>query len=383
MRVLHTIRSLNPETGGPIEALRQIAAVNMRDGHHIEVASLDAPDAPWLKNFPLPCHALGPGRGSYGYTPRLVPWLRERADAGAYDAVIAHGLWQYNSFGVWRALARTGAGRRTIPYFAFPHGMLDPWFKRRYPLKHLKKWLYWPWGDYRVLRDARATLFTSEEERRLASQSFPLYHANERVVHYGTSAPPPTDASAFRKEFPETIGKRCVLFLGRVHEKKGVDLLLRAFAAELVEPWHLIIAGPHDNEYGQAMRALAQELGIGHRVTWTGMLSGEAKWGAFRSAEVFMLPSHQENFGIAVAEALGCGVPVLISDKVNIWREIVGDRAGFAEPDDLAGARRLLARWADTPADERAAMKKCASDCFAARFDVEQNARKFIEVLSE
>src|SRR6202030_4246906 len=80
--------------------------------------------------------------------------------------------------------------RRGVPYYVFTHGMLDPWFKKAYPLKHLKKLLYWPWAEYRVLRDAKAVLFTSEEERILARRSFALYRVRERVVAYGTAAPP-------------------------------------------------------------------------------------------------------------------------------------------------------------------------------------------------
>ena len=165
MKILRSIHSVNPALGGPIESVRQSSAVLMRRGHEVEIISLDAPTDPWVRDCPMPVHALGPGRGSYGYAPRFSRWIRERH--AKYDAVIVQGIWQYSSFGVWRALRGT-----PTPYFVFPHGMLDPWFKRTYPLKHLKKLLYWPWAEYRVLRDAAAVLFTSEEERRLARESF-------------------------------------------------------------------------------------------------------------------------------------------------------------------------------------------------------------------
>jgi hypothetical protein len=101
------------------------------------------------------------------------------------DAVIIHGIWQYHAFAAWRALHGKGS-----PYFVYPHGMLDPWFKRTYPLKHIRKSAYWPWSYCRVLREAKAVVFTTEQERRLARQSFWLYRAQEHVVGYGTSAPP-------------------------------------------------------------------------------------------------------------------------------------------------------------------------------------------------
>jgi glycosyltransferase involved in cell wall biosynthesis len=148
-----------------------------------------------------------------------------------------------------------------------------------------------------------------------------------------------------------------ILFLGRIHEKKGCDLLLRAWKEVLssgmrnISDIHLVMAGPADHAYGAEMKELAGKLGIGTRVTWTGMITGDLKWGSLRAADAFILPSHQENFGVSVVEALACGVPVLISNKVNIWREIEEDNAGLVENDDLGGhdpvARTLVrsSRW--------------------------------------
>ncbi|MGI8431698.1 MAG: glycosyltransferase, partial [Chthoniobacterales bacterium] len=324
--------------------------------------------------FPASVHALGPVRGSYGYSGRYVPWLKE--NRARFDAVVVHGLWQYSSFGAWRALHGTAT-----PYFVFPHGMLDPWFKRTYPLKHVKKMFYWPWGEYRVLRDAAAVLFTSEEEKRQARESFALYHAKEVVVNYGTATPEVDWAAAqeeFFAKFHELRGQKFFLFLGRLHEKKGADLLIQAFASLGEKHGRLVIAGPcADDSYRQQLRELARGL----PVTFTGMLSGNLKWGALRAADVFVLPSHQENFGIAIAEALACGTPVLISDKVNIWREVVKDGGGYAESDDLAGTKRLLERWlAVTPA-MRAEMSARARNSFARRFEINQAVDSFLEVL--
>ena len=378
MKILRCIHSLDPAIGGPLESVKQSSRVLLGRGHEVEVVSLDSPGAPWLHDFPAPVHAPGPGGGSYGYAPRFVPWLRERHSR--YDAVVVHGIWQYHSFGVWRALHKT----RT-PYFVFPHGMLDPWFNRTYPLKHLKKLLYWPWAEYRVLRDAAAVLFTSEEERRLARESFKLYRANEVVVNYGTAAPE-VDLQGAREEFlnafPKLRDKRLLLFLGRIHEKKGCEELIRAFVALENSAEHLVIAGPcADPEYLHRLKYLTNELGGNETITFCGMLSGSLKWGAFASAEAFILPSHQENFGIAVVEALACGTPVLISKQVNIWREIVGAGGGFAEDDDVAGTRRLLERWGATPPAEREEMSASARRCFANRFEINQAVDSFLHVL--
>ena len=380
MKILRSIHSVNPALGGPIESVKQSSAILARRGHVVEIVSLDAPADSWVRECPVPVHALGPGRGNYGYSARFTPWIRERH--ANYDAVIIQGLWQYSSFGVWRALHGT-----PTPYFVFPHGMLDPWFKRNYPLKHLKKLLYWPWAESRVLRDAAAVLFTSEEERRLARESFPLYRCEEVVVSYGTATPDVDLANAretFLERFPQLRDRRFLLFLGRLHEKKGCELLIEAFAAvrnstELNRSLDLVIAGPCADEGYR--RHLEQMAGSDAGIVFTGMLSGSQKWGALSGAEAFILPSHQENFGIAVAEALACGTPVLISNKVNIWREIETAEAGYVENDDLAGTRRLLERWLATASDGRVAMQERARQLFVQRFEISRATDSLLEVL--
>lgn len=354
--------------------------MNVGFGHAVEIASLDGPGDACVKDCPLPVTALGPSSLIYAYSGRFVPWLR--ANAGRYDVVVVNGIWQYQCFGTWRALRKTGT-----PYVVFTHGMLDPWFKRTYPLKHVKKWMYWPWANYPALRDASAVVFTCDEERILARQSFWLYKVREAVVSYGTAAPTGDGAAqkhAFLTRYPDLEGKRLALFMGRIHVKKGCDVLIRAFAETLAaDPdWHLVIAGPDQVGWKSELEALACRLDIAQRITWAGMTSGDLKWGAIRSAEFLVLPSHQENFGIVVAEALACGVPVLISDKVNIWREVLRFGAGLVGADDLPGTCRMLARWAAMPACERARMAGNARPCFEKEFEVRAAAQSLVDILT-
>jgi glycosyltransferase involved in cell wall biosynthesis len=380
VKILHIISSVNPAGGGPIEGIKQLGTTLVAQGHRVEIASLDPPDAPFLAQAPLPVHALGPPRLKYGFSPKLVPWLRENANQ--YDAVIVNGIWQYHSFGTWKVLHKTNT-----PYVLFTHGMLDPWFKKEYPLKHLKKWMYWPWAEYRVLRDAQAVLFTCEEERRLARSSFWLYRCKEVVVSYGTAKPkgnPELELREFFDHYPELRVKRVALFMGRIHPKKGCDLVIEAFAKVMGKQpdWHLVIAGPDQVGLRESLNYHAAELGIAPQVTWTGMLNGTMKWGALRAAEVFLLPSHQENFGIAVAEALAAGVPALISNKVNIWREIEADGAGIVAEDTLEGACRMLQSYVALPGEKQQAMRRAARDCFEERFEIKKAAETLHSVLA-
>lgn len=372
MRLLRIIPSIDRRSGGPAEAARRLDAELVRLGHSVEVVSLDDAGESWIRDYPVAVHALG-GRGHFRYSPDLKPWLEKNAPR--FDAVVVDGLWQYPGLGAWRALAG-GA----VPYFVFTHGMLDPWFKRAYPLKHLKKWLYWPWAEYRVLRDARAVLFTCEEERRLARESFWLYRPRQELVTaFGTADVPPDSndlRQSFHRQFAGLADKRLCLFLGRIQEKKGCDLLIEAFAqlARDDQRLHLVMAGPGEEAWLALLRQLAHKAGISDRITWTGMLTGDLKWGAFYAAELFCLPSHQENFGIAVAEALACGRPVAISDKVNIWREIADDGAGWVGNDTVEGTLGALRKWLRASDDERKHASLAARQSFEKRFRIDAAA---------
>ena len=373
-RVLQIISTANPDFGGPQEAAAQIGRSLQPLGIESDLATLDGPATTWGGADVL---RLGPGRfGGYHYSDRLYPWLR--SNASRYGSVIIHGLWQYHGLAAWRAL-RAGP----VPYFVFPHGMLDPWFKHRYPLKHLKKQFYWQGAEYRILRDARAVLFTTDEERLLARQTFSPYRVNEAVVGFGISEPPRGERALFFRRYPELQDKRIVLFLGRLHPKKGCDQLISAFAAVCSRhpTLRLVMAGPDQAGYQATLMRQAELRGIADRISWTGMITGELKWGAYQSAEVFVLPSHQENFGISVAEALACRVPTLISDKVNIWREIDAEQCGIVRPDTPAGTLELLEKWLALNDIERERMRANSLACFRKHFHIDSTTARLAATL--
>jgi len=192
------------------------------------------------------------------------------------------------------------------------------------------------------------------------------------------------DGSAFLRAHPALAGRRLLLFMGRLHPKKGCDLLVDAFAAAAREhpELHLVMAGPDPVGWQADLARRAAFLGVADRVCFPGMLTGDLKWAAFHAADALVLPSHQENFGVVVAEALACGLPVLLSQRVNIWREVLQSGAGLAAEDDAAGTTSLLARWLALPAAERQAMRACTRPCFDAHFHVDGVARRLAEVVA-
>jgi len=391
MRILHVVSSLDPRYGGTAAAVWAMVRYGP-EGYENEVVTLDDPASAFLRESGVRVHVLGPARFAYCYTPRLVPWLKANRDR--FDGVVVNGMWQHCGYAVWRTM------RGRLPYVVFPHGMLDPYFKRASAAKHLKKWLYWLAVECWVLRRAHRVLFTSETESEQAKQSFWLHRWRARVIPFG-AVPPPNEAGdgcdpesaiisgarreAFFATCPAVRGRRFLLFLGRIDPKKGCDLLVDAFVklAGRDTGLDLVMAGPDaGNRRAELMRG-AKAAGAAARIHWLGMLQGDAKWGAFYACEAFVLPSHQENFGVAVAEALACGRPVLLSDKVNIAAEIACDGAGIMEVDTAAGVERLLARWINLPAEERAAMSKRARECFRARYDMRENAKTIARIFEK
>jgi glycosyltransferase involved in cell wall biosynthesis len=380
MKLLHVISLTDPESGGPIEALLRISEVLIRKGHQVAVVSLEAEEEVARRNFPFPIAGLGRGTKPYSYNSELSPWLKEHAHN--FDVVILHGLWNYSSVGSWRGL-RNGS----VPYHIFAHGMLDPWFREKYPLKHLAKQAFWTLAEGRVLRDARSVIFTCEEERLRARGVFKGHAYRESVVLLGT-ADPGGDAAAqklaFKAAMPSLKDRGFLLYISRIHPKKGCDLLIKAFAdlaPELPPDLQLVIAGPDQVGWVPELQKLAEPLGIASRIHWPGMLKGDAKWGAFRSADAMILPSHQENFGFVVAEAMACSSPVLISNKVNIWREVQAAGCGMVEPDTLEGTRSLIGRFYAQSKAEREGMAAKARAGFLRYFDIEGTAHAFARAI--
>lgn len=366
LKILHIIASVNVSEGGPIQAVIQNLE-ELPDDQTLEIVCLDDPNESYVKNFKGVVHALGPTKGGYRYTSKLKKWIQDNAHR--YDAAVIHGLWNHSSVGGWQ-----GCKAANLPYVIFTHGMLDPWFKKQYPIKHIKKQLFWL-VQGRVLQDAACVLFTCEEEQKLADGVFWGYRYNSRVVAFG--APDiPRFKEDIEKEFynviPELGESPYLLFLSRIHEKKGCDLLIKAFASiKKRGDLKLVIAGPCNDDLIDNLQKLANELDINDRIYWPGMLRGAAKAGAFACAEAFILTSHQENFGIAVAEALAYGKPVLITDKINIWREIEKGGAGIVDTDTVAGAIQILQKWEKLNFNEKVEMGQCARRVYEQNFTVE------------
>ena len=337
LEILHLIHSLDPATGGVLSAVELLNQALIDTGISSRISD-DQEAVPGNKN----------------------------------EWIIAHGLWQ------WPGRRAFALGNR---YLVYPHGMLDPWFKKTYPLKHLKKQLYWWAKQERILRGAHAVCFTTEEECLLAQKTFSPYRVQEVVTGLGVKEPPqqtPEQTGKFYQQYPKLKGRKMLLYLGRFHPKKGVDNLIRAWCQrEQKGEEVLVLAGPLEkgSDWINNLKDLAKEDSSIH---WTGMLGGDLKWSALRLADSMILPSHQENYGMVVAEACSVGLPVYLTDKVNLWREIIDAGAGAVEVDTLEGIQKMVNQW--TVCDHTK-LSLAAKNCFTERLHISRTTERLIEVM--
>ena len=363
MKVVHLVHSLEASTGGTARAVEWLASACAARGWETTIATCHA-DAGSRLDPGVEMEVFPPRSG--GDARRGPAALREwwRHGGNRADLVVAHGLWQFPT-----ALLSGLQNRATA---VVPHGMLDPWVRRAYPLKHFLKQLWWWKGEGRVLNGAGAVVFTSEDERDRAREVFRPYSASEAVCPLGIADPGDAgmDAAVLAQAGLQP-GNRYLLFLARLHPKKGADLLVEAWRrlGVLTQGWTLVVAGPSEHAaHAAAVREAAEAANRGKcgRVLMPGMATGALKWALLRHAAALILPSHQDNFGIAVAESLAVGTPVLLSRAVNIWREVEGDGAGMAFAPDVAGVREALAVFlAGGGNGDRAAARACFENRFS------------------
>ena len=402
MRILHVIGSMDPASGGPCQGIRNIDSEMVHLGVSREVVSLDDPNAAFLGTDDFPVHAMGPTKGAWQYTPKIQPWLKENINR--FDVVIINGIWLYCSYITYKTLSSLRKqniqhpDKKKLPaIFVMPHGMLDPYFQKaeHRKLKAIRNSLYWRFIEKKIINNVDGILFTCEVELQLAKQAFEGYAPKRQLnVGYGVTAPElflPKMSTSFIEKCPDLKDEPYLLFLSRIHTKKGVDLLIEAYASikeqaknsNLKTP-KLVIAGPGlDTDFGRRILALVRKSPLlQNSVFFTGMLTGDAKWGAIYGCEAFILPSHQENFGIAIVEAMACKKPVLISNQVNIWIEIKETGGGIVANDTLEGTKNLLLQWINLPLDQKNDMGKLAFIAFEKHFDIRQTSLSFLNAIN-
>ena len=343
MRVVHAIATLSATYGGPPKACLETAQAVAALGHEVSILTtdlgfpgrLDVPIGQAVNRGGVAVH-YHPGIRPYfwGTSPALVRALRVAIPRA--DVVHLHSLYFHHTMATARICAQLG-----VPYLIQPHGALDPYLFRHH---RGRKLVAEAWFQNAATRRAAAIQFTTEEERLLAEPH--VFSVRGVVVPIGLN---PVDYAelpprgTFRARYPAIGDRPMTLFLGRLNFKKGIDVLLSAFA-EAVDAGsdaHLVLAGPDGGDRGR-IESRIDECGLRSRTTLTGMVVGQDKLALLADADLFALSSWTENFGIAVLEAMACGLPVAISDRVNLWRSVADADAGWVAPMETSAFRDIL-----------------------------------------
>ena len=354
MRVLHVIPAVAPRYGGPSQAVIEMCAALKRVGIDVELCATDA-DGNGHLNVEIDKPTLYRGvrahffrrdwSEAFKFSRSMDRWLDR--NIGGYDIVHIHAVFSHATHAAARACRQ-----HHVPYIVRPLGTLEPWSMQQ---KRPRKLLAWYFFFRRVLHEASAVHYTTDQERELTERSLGLNGGmvipngvDEELLEVQTS-------SKFRKQVGIPADAPFVLTLSRLHPKKGIDLLLKAFAdlkaqGKLAE-WHLVIAGDGDADYVEGLRQIVVRTAVEPVVHWVGWLEGAAKFEALAEADLFVLSSLQENFGIGVVESMAGGTPVLLSRQVGLASDVRKSGAGWVIDLDATGLRDGLAEATGNPSE--------------------------------
>lgn len=333
MRILHVIGSLDPALGGPPVVAACLAAAQASLGHESRILSYETPGADERMARTMErINAFKPVARAVLPAPAGLERFLAR-DARRQIPAHLNGVQFVHIHGVWEPILKAAADcthQQQIPYVVAPHGMLDPWSLRQ---RRLKKKLALALGYQKMLNQAAFLHVLNGDERNLLA---PLgVKSPTEVIPNGVfleEIEPLPPRGSFRAAHPELGAGPYILFLSRLHYKKGLDYLAEAFALVAKEHpgAHLVIAGPDGGAQGDLEKQVAK-LKLTDRVHIVGPLYGADKFAALVDAACFCLPSRQEGFSVAITEALACGVPVVISDACH-FPEVQEGGAGFVAP---------------------------------------------------
>jgi glycosyltransferase involved in cell wall biosynthesis len=345
--VLHVIPSLSTKRGGPSTAVQTLGSALATAGLKITIATTND-DGQGTLNVRLGSPSIENGvtvirfkRSVRFYTisPPLARWLRR--NVREFDLVHIHALFSFPSITAARA-----ARRRGVPYIIAPVGTLARWGRtHRHPLmKRVSLFLF----ERRIMRHASAMQFTSEKEKSEALEIASTRHPV--VVPNPVDAPTDGSPEAIFKRFPVLRERRVILFLSRIDQTKGLDILIESLTTvrETFPDVALLIAGSGDAKLERRLRDLSNTLGLDDEILWTGFVTGEDKAAAFSVAEIAVLPSRSESFGIAAVEALAEGIPVVVSNGVAIANHLNASGAALlCEQDPMSLAKSICTLLSD------------------------------------
>ena len=351
MRVLHVIPSVAERSGGPAIAIVPMCRALKEEGIEVLLVSTSAgadhdESLYEYKGIPAKFFPAQLG-GSFQYSRPLSSWLS--ANIEQFDVAHIHAVFNHSSIAAAHVCRKA-----RVPYIVRPLGTLEPWSMTQ---KSLRKRVFWQVSGKGMLRRAAAVHYTTDAEKLSTERLLGLNHG--KVIALGIETTASASHAKLEQHFPELASEPYMLVLSRLHPKKGLDVLIDAFLAlvqvEKFAHWRLVIAGDGPEAYVRKLKAMAGSSAQRDRIVFTGWLDGEEKDAVLGGASLLVLPSHQENFGLCVMEALSHSVPVLVSPHVNLAEEIVLANAGWIATVDKDA---LISRLAEALGDEEERVRR-------------------------
>jgi len=300
---------------------------------------------------------------NYGFSFKLFFWLLKNKEK--YDLFIIHGLWQF----------QTLCARLIVPgkYIVFTHGMLDPYFGTEF-FKSIKKKIYWFLVEKNNLLKSKNVIANSSLEINHLKKTF-LNTSKLKIkkVNYGIF-PKKINfkkcKTKFLKKYKYLKNKKTILYIGRIHPKKGCDILIKAFHEINPSNFLLLIAGPIENLYSKKIINYVKKHQLEKKIYFLNFLKNEIKWGAIYNAECSILPSHGENFGISVIESLYGKTPVICSNKVGVYREIKKYKCGIVINDTQSSIKKGLLKFLKLDEISKKKLSINTIQCFNKNFNL-------------
>ena len=371
IRILRIISSINPKYGGPSKTIIDSSIALSKQGFNVDILTSDPVNSNFFKSKEINVINKGPGLGNYSFNLKLFFWLLKNKKN--YEQFIIHGIWEFNTLTA-RILLKN-------KYFVFTHGQLDPFFKLE-PIKKIKKQIYWYLFERQNLLYSKSLLLTSENEKKLSDNTFVnTKKIKKSIIGYGINKPNFNKNQVkklFYKKFSKLKNKKFLLYLGRFHEKKGCEILIRAVKklSDKKITYNILMVGPNNN-YKEKLMALSKSYKLEEYIHWSNMLLNNLKWGAISASNGMVLSSHGENFGVSLVESLSCSKPVLTTNKVNIYKEILKYKSGFISKNNVNSFFSILKKYNNLNKNQLIKLSKNSLKCFNDNFNLSSNKRNF------
>ena len=370
IKILRIIHTLDPAHGGPQNAIIDNSLSLIKNGISVDILTSDIRNYHFKKIKNLRIINKGPSLNDYGLNFRLFYWLLKNKKK--YSFILIHGIWQFYTLAA-RILFKN-------KYFVFIHGQLDPFFSLNL-IKKIKKKLYWFLIERGNLISSKSLLLTSDLEKKLIAKTYvDTNELKKIVINYGITKPnfdKKKVVEIFYKKFPKLKNKKFLLFLGRFHEKKGCDVLIKALKKIKNKniSINVLLAGP-DNQYKNDLKSIVKKLELNNEIFWSDIISKDLKWGAITASKGMVLSSHGENFGVSLAESLCCGKPVLSTYKVNIYPKIMEYKCGLISKDTINDFEKILLKFNNFDHLKLKNYSKNAIKCFNNNFNLNSKNNK-------